>query len=97
MIMRRREPVVLLLVTVGLLILSGIGPTDRLTWALEVAPVVIGIPVLLLTWRRFPLTPLLCRLLFIHACIIMLGGHYTYAQVPLGFWFQELFDLSRNH
>lgn len=93
----RHEPLVLLLAAVALLILSGIGPTDRMTWALEVAPVVIGVGLLLATWRRFPLTPLLCRLLFIHACILMLGGHYTYAQVPLGFWFQDLFDLSRNH
>jgi len=93
----RREPVVLLLVTVALLVLSGIGPTDRMTWWLEVAPVIIGIGLLLATWRRFPLTPLLCRLLFIHAAILMLGGHYTYAQVPLGFWFQDLFDLGRNH
>lgn len=93
----RREPLILLLVAVALLIFSGIGPTDRLTWYLEVAPVVIGVVLLLATWQRFPLTPLLCRLLFIHAAILMLGGHYTYAQVPLGFWFQDLFDLSRNH
>ena len=94
---KRREPVVLLLVAIALLVLSGIDPTDRLTWYLEISPVVIGIVVLLATWRRFPLTPLLCRLLFVHACILMLGGHYTYAQVPAGFWFQDLFDLSRNH
>src|SRR3546814_6797380 len=93
----RREPIVLLLAAIALLILSGIGPTDRMTWWLEVAPVIIGVVLLLATWRRFPLTPLLCRLLFIHACILMLGGHYTYAQVPLGFWFQDLFDLGRNH
>src|SRR3546814_3821437 len=68
-----------------------------MTWWLEVAPVIIGVVLLLATWRRFPLTPLLCRLLFVHACILMLGGHYTYAQVPLGFWFQDLFDLGRNH
>lgn len=97
MTIKRREPIVLLLVTAVLLILSGVRPTDRMTWWLEVAPVIIGMILLLATWRRFPLTPLLCRLLFIHACILMLGGHYTYAQVPLGFWFQDLFDLSRNH
>ena len=61
------------------------------------APVAIGIAVLPFTWRRFPLTPLLCRLLLIHGAILLLGGHYTYAQVPLGFWFQDLFELSRNH
>lgn len=93
----RREPVVLLLAAVVLLVLSGIDPTDRLTWYLEVSPVVIGIVVLLFTWRRFPMTPLLCRLLFIHAAILIVGGHYTYAKVPLGFWFQDLFDLTRNH
>lgn len=97
MTLQHREPLALLLATVALLALSGFGPTDRLTWYLEVAPVAIGVPLVLLTWRRFPLTPLLYRLLFIHAAILMLGGHYTYAQVPLGFWFQDLFDLSRNH
>src|SRR3546814_14582855 len=93
----RREPIVLLLAAIALLILSGIGPTDRMTWWLEVAPVIIGVVLLLATWRRFPLTPLLCRLLFVHACILMLGGHYTYAQVPLGFWFQDMFYLVRTH
>jgi putative membrane protein len=97
MTIHRREPLVLLLAAVALLIVSGIGPTDRMTWWLEVAPVILGVVLLLATWRRFPLTPLLYRLLFVHACILMLGGHYTYAQVPLGFWFQDLFDLGRNH
>lgn len=93
----RREPLILLLVALALLVLSGIGPTDRLTWYLEVAPVAIGIVVLPIIWRRFPLTPLLCRLLLIHGAILLLGGHYTYAQVPAGFWFQDAFELSRNH
>ena len=57
----------------------------------------IGAPVLVASYRAFPLTPLLYRLLFLHALILILGGHYTYAQVPLGFWLQELFDFSRNH
>jgi len=97
MTIKRREPIVLLLVTAALLILSGVRPTDRMTWWLEVAPVIIGMILLPAPSRRLPLPPLLCRLLFIHACILMLGGHYTYAQAPLGFWFQDLFDLSRNH
>ena len=80
-----------------LLVISGIGPTDRATWWLEVAPVVVGIPLLLWLRPRFPFTPLLYRLLFIHACIVMLGGHYTYAQVPLGDWVRDWFDLSRNN
>jgi len=92
-----REVFLLLLAVLVLLIISGIGPKDRLTWWLEVAPVVIGIPILAVTYRRFPLTPLLYRLLFLHAVILMLGGHYTYAQVPLGFWAQDLFGFARNH
>jgi len=93
----RREALLLLLLTLGALGLSGIGPRDRTTWWLEVAPVLLGLPLLLAVWRRFPLTPLLSRLLFLHALVLMLGGHYTYAEVPLGFWLQELFDFSHNH
>lgn len=78
------------------LILSGIDPYDRATWLLEVSPVLIGAPVLLLTYRRFPLTRLLYVLIACHALVLILGGAYTYARVPLGFWVQELFDLQRN-
>ena len=78
------------------LAISGIGPTDRATWWLEVIPVIIAMPLLWLTRKRFPLTPLVYGLITVHAAILMLGGHYTYAQVPLGFWAQELFDLTRN-
>lgn len=76
---------------------SGIGPYDRTTWWLEVFPVLLGIPILLLTGRRFPLTHLLYTLLAIHALILVLGGHYTYARVPLGHWAQEMFGFARNH
>ena len=76
---------------------SGIGPHDRTTWWLEVIPVLIAVPILVLTRKRFPLTPLAYRLIFIHAIILMVGGHYTYARVPLGFWAQELFGFARNH
>jgi len=76
---------------------SGIGPYDRLTWYLEIFPVVIALPVLYLTARRYPLTPLLYGLIAIHALILILGAHYTYARVPLGFWAQDYFELSRNH
>jgi putative membrane protein len=89
-------PLVLLAVVAIALAISAIGPTDRLTWWLEVAPVLIAAPVLYLTARRFPLTNLLYVLIAIHALILILGGHYTYAEVPLGFWAQDLFDLSRN-
>lgn len=80
-----------------LLAVSAIGPRDRFTWWLEIGPILLAVPVLLLTARRFPLTPLAYRLLFLHALILMLGGHYTYAEVPLGFWFRDLFGLARNH
>ncbi len=79
------------------LVVSGIRPHDRVTWVLEVIPVFIGAPILIATRRRFPLTPLLYVLIFLHALILMLGGHYTYARVPLGFWVQDLLDLGRNH
>ncbi|GHH41782.1 DUF2238 domain-containing protein [Lentzea cavernae] len=91
------EPLVLLGLTVVALVVSGIGPYDRATWYLEVAPVVIGGVLLVATYRRFRLTPLLYRLIFLHALVLLLGGHYTYARVPAGFWVQDLFDLARNH
>jgi putative membrane protein len=79
------------------LVVSGLQPYDRTTWVLEVFPIFLGVPVLLATWRRFPLTPLVYVLLFVHALILMLGGRYTYARVPLGFWVQDLLGLGRNH
>ena len=95
--MREREPLLLLLGAGLALAISGIGPYDRVTWLLEVAPVLIAAPILVATHRRFPLTPLVYRLLFLHALILVLGGHYTYARVPLGFWVQDAFELGRNH
>jgi putative membrane protein len=92
-----REPLVLLAVGGAALAVSGIRPHDTFTWLLEVAPILIGVPVLWATWRRFPLTPLLYRLLLVHALILMLGGHYTYAEVPLGFWVRDALGLARNH
>jgi putative membrane protein len=93
----RRPPWALLLMVVLALLISGIRPHDRATWWLEVAPVLIALAVLVPTWRRFPLTPLVCWLIAIHALILIVGGHYTYARVPLGFWVQDIFDLARNH
>lgn len=92
----RAEALVLLGLAAAALIASGIGPRDRGTWVLEVLPVVIVAPLLVFTWRGFRLTPLTYRLIFVHALILMLGGHYTYAHVPLGFRLQELFELARN-
>lgn len=93
----RREPLVLLLTALAALAVSGWHPYDRTTWLLEVFPIFIGAPLLVATARRFPLTPLLYRLLFVHALILMLGGHYTYARVPLGFWLAELGHGVRNN
>jgi putative membrane protein len=92
------EPIWLAAGILLLLVLSGIDPVaDRYTWFLETLPVMIGLVLLGLTWQRFPLTLLLCRLLALHAVILMIGGYYTYAEVPLFNWLQESLDLSRNH
>src|SRR5215212_10699187 len=90
-------PLFLLAAGSGLLALSAVHPYEMGTWWMEVAPIFIALPILVATWRRFPLTPLAYTLIFVHACILMLGGHYTYARVPLGFWVQDAFGLVRNH
>src|SRR6266545_3810648 len=94
---RRKEPLVLLGVGLALLAWSGLRPHDRFTWLLEVAPILIGVPVLIATRRRYPLAPLAYRLIFVHALILMVGGHYTYAEVPLGYWMKDVFGFARNH
>jgi putative membrane protein len=93
----KTEAWLLAALTLAALVASGFRPYDRLTWLLETLPVMIGLPLLLFTHRRYPLTPLVVRLLFVHGLIPMLGGHYTYARVPAGFWVQDAFDLARNH
>src|SRR4051812_26603953 len=80
----------------ALLLLSGWTPHDRATWAMEVLPVMVALPVLWLTHERFPLTTLLYVCIFIHAAVLMLGGAYSYARVPLGFQIQEFLHLGRN-
>jgi len=82
---------------VVLLAWSGWRPYDLSTWAMEVVPVFIALPILWATHRRFPLTPMLYALIFVHACVLMLGGHYSYARVPLGEWMRETFAFERNH
>jgi len=77
-------------VLVGLLALSGAHPFDRTTWALEIFPIVILLPILYGTHSRFPLTTLLYCLIFVHALVLMLGGAYSYARVPLGFFIADL-------
>ncbi|MGE5807926.1 MAG: DUF2238 domain-containing protein [Nitrospirota bacterium] len=97
MMSRERILLLLLIVIVALLAVTAIKPYDRRTWLMEVAPVLIALPLLVLTYRRFPLTSLLYILIFLHAIVLITGGAYTYARVPLGFWLQDLFSLSRNH
>jgi putative membrane protein len=76
---------------------SGINPHDRFTWFLEVFPVILGVPALIYVYPRFRFTPLVYTLMAIHAAILMVGGRYTYAEVPVGFWIQDAFGLGRNH
>ena len=81
----------------AVLVWSGIGPKDFVTWCLEVAPAVLGGLVLWVTRDRFPLTSLVYGLILFHCVVLMVGGHYTYAEVPLGEWVRELVDGSRNN
>jgi putative membrane protein len=92
----RRGLILLSLVWVAALIASGWQPYDRATWWMEVAPVLIALPILWLTARRFPLTTLALVLIGLHGLVLMLGGAYTYARVPIGFMVQDGFDLARN-
>ncbi|MEW2133115.1 DUF2238 domain-containing protein [Streptomyces sp. NPDC005435] len=93
---RRIPPLLFAGVAVLGLAVSAIGVRDRTTWFLETFWVLIGLPLVLLTWRRFPLTGLLCGLLAAHALVLAAGGHYTYAEVPAGDWVRDTFHLSRN-
>lgn len=85
-------------VAIGTLVFlwSAINPHDYFTWVLEVFPILIALPLLLVTHKKFPLTPLAYGLVTIHAIILMVGGHYTYALVPAGGWIENTFNLSRN-
>jgi putative membrane protein len=87
----------LLVVTLAILYWSAVGVYDRFTWFLEVAPVLAALPILAWTARRFPWTPLAYTLIALHATVLMVGGHYTYARVPLGQWMQQACGFSRNH
>ena len=87
----------MLVVALATLAISGVAPRERFTWFLEIAPAVVALPILVATYRRFPLTDLLYVLIAIHVAILALGGHYTYAEVPLGFWVKDALHLARNH
>jgi putative membrane protein len=79
------------------LLWSGIAPKDRITWILEVAPALIGAAILLATQRSFPLTPLVYGMILVHCIILMVGGHYTYAEVPLFDWLRDVVGGTRNN
>ena len=90
----------LVLLLVGLAILlvwSMIAPHDWPTWLLEAAPVLIALPLLVATYRNFPLSRLTYGMIWLHAAILLIGAHYTYAEVPLFNWLRDSYDLDRNH
>lgn len=86
-----------LLTYFGVLLWSAIDPKDTLTWFLEVLPALIGFILMALSYKKFPLTPLLSVLILIHMIILMVGGHYTYAEVPLFDWIKEVLEQERNN
>jgi putative membrane protein len=90
------ERKLLLAIAVIALVVSGIAPKDRLTWLLEVVWVMVAIPIIVLNWRRFPLTRLLCWLMVAHALVLIHGGAHTYAETPIGFWLRDTFGFERN-
>lgn len=87
----------LIISAIVLVVLSGIFPKDRFTWFLEVLPVIIGVIILSNSYSKFKLSNLAYILLWIHAVILTIGGHYTYAEMPLFNWLQDTFELSRNY
>lgn len=93
----RQFYIVLLSILSAVFVWSAMDPADRLTWALEVAPVVIVLPILVVTYRYFVFTPLVYVLILIHALILLIGGHYTYAEVPWFNWLRDAYELSRNY
>lgn len=91
-----RALVALGMLLVAVVAVSAIDPYDRPTWWMETAPVLLALPLLVITYRRYPLTPLLYALIFAHAVVLIVGATYTYARVPLGLWVQDAFALARN-
>jgi putative membrane protein len=91
-----RTNTALLILLGAVFVWSAVRPHDYFTWILEVFPAIIGFVILVATYRKFPLTPLAYTLLMIHAAILMLGGHYTYAEVPLGYWMRDWLHTARN-
>lgn len=97
MLSTRRYHAVLLTTLAVVFIWSLVRPHDGFTWLLEAFPVIIGLPILLLTYRRFPFSRLAYGLLLLHAVILLVGAHYTYAEMPLFNWLRDSYDLDRNY
>jgi putative membrane protein len=93
----RVAPVVWVVVFLAVFVWSAIGPRDRATWALEVLPAAVGFALVVWCYFRYPLTSLVYFLILVHAVILMVGGHYTYAEVPLFDWFRDWFHWERNN
>jgi len=91
------ETAIWLIIYALVLAWSAIGPKDRFTWWLEVSPALIGLAVLAVTWRHFPLTRLVYWLILAHCIVLLIGGHYTYAEVPLFDWIRDQLHLQRNN
>jgi len=96
-ILKVRIPLGFSAVTLILLYTSWLFARDRYTWVLEVAPILIALPILIVTYKRFPFTNLVYGLLLLHFLILAVGGIYTYERVPLGYWMQDWFGFQRNH
>lgn len=92
----RRLGLRLLAIGAVALVISGIAPYSQSTWLMEVFPIFLVVPLLIVTAKRFPLTPMLYVLILIHAVILMIGGHWTYARVPIGDWVEQVLGLARN-
>ncbi len=95
--MHRRLHWFLLLSLLAILAWSAVRPHDYPTWSMEVAPVVIALPILLKTYRRFPFTPLVYTLMWAHCILLIIGGHYTYAEMPVFNGLRDTFHLARNY
>jgi putative membrane protein len=95
--MHKRLHAFLLVSLLAVLVWSCVRPHDYLTWSMEIAPVLIALPILLKTYRRFTFTPLVYVLIWVHCVILIIGGHYTYAEMPLFNWLRDTFHLARNY
>lgn len=93
----RRYYAVLLTMLGAVSVWSAIQPHDRFTWYLEVFPVMLALPLLLLTYKRFPFSRLAYGLMLVHAVILLIGGHYTYAEMPLFSWLRDVNGWDRNY